>query len=83
MNENDLPTLQWFPGHMKKEQRLIEGNLRSVDIVIEVLDAWIETHRRLARSAPRGKFDGGSARCGQRRHACGDRKTAVEGRRRR
>ena len=41
MNENDLPTLQWFPGHMKKAQRLIEGNLRSVDIVIEVLDARI------------------------------------------
>lgn len=41
MNENDLPTLQWFPGHMKKAQRLIEENLKSVDIVIEVLDARI------------------------------------------
>lgn len=41
MNENDLPTLQWFPGHMKKAQRLIEGNLKLVDIVIEVLDARI------------------------------------------
>ena len=41
MIENDLPTLQWFPGHMKKAQRLIESNLKLVDIVIEVLDARI------------------------------------------
>ena len=38
---NDLPNLQWFPGHMKKAQRLIEENLKLVDIVIEVLDARI------------------------------------------
>ncbi|MBR1728678.1 MAG: ribosome biogenesis GTPase YlqF [Selenomonadaceae bacterium] len=38
---NDLPNLQWFPGHMKKAQRLIEENLKIVDIVIEVLDARI------------------------------------------
>lgn len=41
MMENDLPTFQWFPGHMKKAQRLIESNLKLVDIVIEVLDARI------------------------------------------
>ena len=39
-NKN-LPQLQWFPGHMKKAQRLIEENLKLVDIVIEVLDARI------------------------------------------
>ena len=39
-NQN-LPQLQWFPGHMKKAQRLIEENLKLVDIVIEVLDARI------------------------------------------
>ena len=33
--------LQWFPGHMKKAQRLIEENLRLVDLVIELLDARI------------------------------------------
>ena len=33
-NKN-LPQLQWFPGHMKKAQRLIEENLKLVDIVIE------------------------------------------------
>ena len=37
MNEN----LQWFPGHMKKAQRLIEENLSLVDLVIELLDARI------------------------------------------
>ena len=44
MTESDnhnLPQLQWFPGHMKKAQRLIEENLKLVDIVIEVLDARI------------------------------------------
>ena len=34
-------SLQWFPGHMKKAQRLIEENLPLVDIVIELLDARI------------------------------------------
>ena len=33
--------LQWFPGHMKKAQRLIQENLKLVDIVIELLDARI------------------------------------------
>lgn len=34
-------TLQWFPGHMKKAERLIQENLSLVDIVIELLDARI------------------------------------------
>lgn len=33
--------LQWFPGHMKKAERLIQENLPLVDIVIELLDARI------------------------------------------
>lgn len=37
----DVPSLQWFPGHMKKAQRLIEDNLKLVDVVIELLDARI------------------------------------------
>ena len=40
-NQNSQVNLQWFPGHMKKAQRLIEENLKLVDIVIEVLDARI------------------------------------------
>ncbi|MBE8954616.1 MAG: ribosome biogenesis GTPase YlqF [Quinella sp. 2Q5] len=34
-------TLQWFPGHMKKAERLIRENLSLVDLVIELLDARI------------------------------------------
>ena len=33
--------LNWFPGHMRKAQRLIEENLPLVDLVIELLDARI------------------------------------------
>lgn len=38
-----LPTLQWFPGHMKKARQIIEENLKLVDVVIELLDARIPT----------------------------------------
>ena len=34
-------SLQWFPGHMRKAQRLIQENLKLVDLVIELLDARI------------------------------------------
>ncbi len=33
--------VQWFPGHMAKTRRLIEENLKLVDIVVELLDARI------------------------------------------
>ena len=33
--------IQWFPGHMAKTRRLITENLRSVDLVLELLDARI------------------------------------------
>ena len=41
MSEQLAETLQWFPGHMKKAERLVEENLKLVDLVIEVLDARI------------------------------------------
>lgn len=37
----DEKILQWFPGHMRKAQRLIQENLSLVDLVIELLDARI------------------------------------------
>lgn len=37
--EDSLPTVQWFPGHMAKTRRLIQGNLKLVDVVFELLDA--------------------------------------------
>lgn len=33
--------INWFPGHMVKARRLIQENLRLVDVVIELLDARI------------------------------------------
>lgn len=39
--KNDLPVVQWFPGHMAKARKLIEDNLKLVDVVIELLDARI------------------------------------------
>ena len=33
--------IQWYPGHMAKTRRIIEENLKNVDVVIELLDARI------------------------------------------
>ena len=33
--------LQWYPGHMAKTRRLIEDNLKMIDVVVEILDARI------------------------------------------
>lgn len=33
--------IQWFPGHMTKTKRLIEGHLKAVDLAVELLDARI------------------------------------------
>ncbi|MBP5379913.1 MAG: ribosome biogenesis GTPase YlqF [Ruminococcus sp.] len=39
MDNNDMKTIQWFPGHMAKTRRLIASNLSLVDAVVEILDA--------------------------------------------
>jgi ribosome biogenesis GTPase A len=43
-----MPTdiIQWFPGHMAKTRRLMQENLKNVDIVIELLDARIPQSSR-------------------------------------
>lgn len=33
--------IQWFPGHMTKAKRMMESNLKLVDVVVEMLDARI------------------------------------------
>lgn len=33
--------INWFPGHMAKARRMIENNIKKVDVVIELLDARI------------------------------------------
>lgn len=40
-NQNDIPVVQWFPGHMAKAQKMIRENLKLIDVVIELLDARI------------------------------------------
>lgn len=34
-------TIQWFPGHMTKAERMIEENMKLVDAVCEIIDARI------------------------------------------
>lgn len=36
-----MQNLQWFPGHMAKTRRLIEDNLKMIDVVVEILDSRI------------------------------------------
>ena len=36
-----LDNLQWYPGHMAKTRRMIEDNLKLIDVVVEILDARI------------------------------------------
>lgn len=45
MNQNQTgiqsKTIHWYPGHMAKTRRLIEENLKLVDVVVEIIDARI------------------------------------------
>ncbi len=36
-----MANIQWFPGHMNKTRRLIEENIKNVDVVVELLDARV------------------------------------------
>ena len=38
--ENNM-NIQWYPGHMTKTRRQIEGDLKQVDAVCEIVDARI------------------------------------------
>jgi len=43
---NDIPPIQWFPGHMAKTRRLMGESLKLVDIVIELIDARVPRSSR-------------------------------------
>ena len=59
--------IQWYPGHMAKTRRMIESNLKLIDVVVEILDARIPFSGRnsnfddILKSKPRlivmNKFD--------------------------
>lgn len=36
-----MKQLQWYPGHMAKTRRMIQENLKMVDVIVEILDARI------------------------------------------
>ena len=38
--------IQWFPGHMTKTQRMMEENIKLIDIVIEIVDARLPLSSR-------------------------------------
>ena len=41
MGEYEKISIQWFPGHMTKAERMIEENMKLVDGVCEIIDARI------------------------------------------
>lgn len=43
---NNQYQLQWFPGHMAKTRRMIQDNLKLVDVVIELVDARLPLSSR-------------------------------------
>lgn len=42
----ELDTIQWYPGHMVKARKLVQENLKLVDVVVELLDARIPMSSR-------------------------------------
>ena len=42
----DIPSIQWFPGHMTKTKRMIRANLPLVDAVVEIVDARVPESSR-------------------------------------
>lgn len=38
--------IQWYPGHMTKTRRQIEGDLKLVDVVVEIIDARVPSSSR-------------------------------------
>ena len=47
MGQNSHKTnINWYPGHMAKAKRLIEDDLKLIDVVIEVIDARIPISSR-------------------------------------
>ena len=43
---NEKLTIQWFPGHMKKAERMMADNMKLVDAVCEIIDARIPASSR-------------------------------------
>ena len=46
LNDMQLDSLSWFPGHMTKTRRMIAAELGNVDAVCEIVDARIPSSSR-------------------------------------
>lgn len=44
--------IQWFPGHMTKAKRMMEQQLKLVDVVVEMLDAADPTFQQQSDADP-------------------------------
>lgn len=55
----DIPNIQWFPGHMAKTRRLIQDQVKLVDLVAEITDARIP---QSSRNPELGKWIGDKRR---------------------
>ncbi len=42
----ELDTIHWYPGHMVKARKMVQENLKIVDVVVELLDARIPVSSR-------------------------------------
>lgn len=42
----EIPSIQWFPGHMTKTRRMMAANLKLVDLVLEITDARVPASSR-------------------------------------
>ena len=51
--------IQWYPGHMTKAKRMMEENIKLVDVVVEMIDARVPLSSRnpelikIAKNKPR------------------------------
>jgi ribosome biogenesis GTPase A len=59
MSEKDRLNIHWFPGHMAKTCRVIEENLKLIDVIAEITDARIPES---GRNPVLGKLAGGKPR---------------------
>ena len=41
MNNENKTNINWYPGHMAKTKRMMEENIKLVDVVVEIVDARI------------------------------------------
>ena len=37
--DKDKPNINWYPGHMAKAKRMLEEDLKLIDVVVEIVDA--------------------------------------------